>query len=268
MNILFIGIGNMGGAIVKSIFNSPLISSKVNIYIAKKSEKSFEKIKQYGEVKVFSKDLSDKMDMVFLGIKPFQMEAAILEHLEKVNTKQIFVSMAAGITLENLEKMLGKDKKIVRIMPNLPLLVGEGMTSLTPNKNITSDDIKLIKEILSSSSRCAEISEDKIDAFIGMSGSSPAFAFLFLEAMSDAGVKYGLTREETYYFASQALLGASKMVLNERKNPGSLKDSVCSPGGTTIEGVCSLEENGFRDSIIKATSAVIEKSKKMSKGNK
>ena len=265
MNILFVGIGNMGGSIAKALLTSKDAADKNTIYATKNSEESFNRLKEFGKLNAFSKELISKMDMIFLGVKPYQIEIAVEEHLKELNKNQIIVSMAAGVTIEKLETILGKDKKIVRIMPNLPIVVGEGMTSITPNKNINEEELKELENILSKSSKCARIPEDKIDAFIGMAGSSPAFVYLFLEAISDAGVKYGLTREESYYFASQAFLGASKMVLETKKNPGSLKDAVCSPKGTTIVGICTLEEEGFRNAVIKAASNTIEKSMELSK---
>ncbi|MGL5232224.1 MAG: pyrroline-5-carboxylate reductase [Fusobacteriaceae bacterium] len=266
MNILFVGIGNMGGSILKSLLKSKNENIQKNsYYVAKKSQKTYDNMKENGPIMPFDSLVKENMDIIFIGVKPYQIEEAISEHLKNANTSQLFVSMAAGVTIEKLEKLLGNDKKIIRIMPNIPILVGEGMTSITPNKNIEPEDIKKIEFLLSESSKCSILPENKIDAFIGMAGSSPAFGYIFLEAMSDAGVKYGLTREESYYFASQALIGAGKMVLENKTNPGILKDAVCSPGGTTIVGVCTLEEEGFRNSVIKAVSKTIEKSIELSK---
>lgn len=264
MKILFIGTGNMGGAILKSVMNSEC-SERFEFFIAEKSQPAQEKIRAWGSFELYEKSRLKEMDIIFLGVKPFQIEAAISEHLHELRGDHIIVSMAAGITLEKLEFLLGKDKKIIRIMPNIPIVVGEGMTSLTPNSNVMGKDLEKVMEILEMSSRTAIIPESKIHGFIGMAGSSPAFGYIFLEAMADAGVRAGLTREEAYKFAAQALLGASKMVLESPVNPGALKDSVCSPSGTTIEGVCTLEEEGFRNAVIKAVTKTIEKSIEMSR---
>lgn len=262
MKLLFIGVGNMGGAIVKSLYKS---EGGHDIHIAVRSQKKLEEMGLEGKFEFYDKKNLEKMEMIFLGVKPYQMEEAIAQHLEGLKENQIVVSMAAGVTLEKLQNHLGRDKKIIRIMPNTPIMVGEGMTSITGNSNCSQEDIEKVIDILKNSSQCACIPENKIDAFIGMAGSSPAFAYMFLEAMSDAGVKYGLTREETYLFASQALIGAGKMVRENLGNPGALKDAVTSPGGTTIEGVCTLEEYGFRNAVIKAVSKTVEKSLEMSK---
>lgn len=262
MNLLFVGIGNMGGAIVKALYKT---DKYYNIHIAGRGKSKIEDMRKYGEFTLYDKKDLEDMEVIFLGVKPYNMEEAIKDHLEELEKNQIVVSMAAGVTLEKLESYLGKDKKIVRIMPNTPVMVGEGMTSITGNRNCSQNDIEKVISILETSSHCAIIPENKIDAFIGMAGSSPAFAYMFLEAMSDAGVKYGLTREETYLFASQSLIGAGKMLRENIQNPGALKDAVTSPGGTTIEGVCTLEEYGFRNAVIKAVSKTIEKSIEMSK---
>lgn len=266
MNILFIGIGNMGGSILKALLKSKDEEILKNKYfVAEKSKINIEEIQNKGRIYIYKKEDIKNIDIIFIGVKPYQIEEVVKEYLRELKESTLIVSMAAGVTVEKLENYLGKEKKIIRIMPNIPILVGEGMTSITPNRNIIEEEVLKIELLLKESSKTIRLSENKIDAFIGMAGSSPAFGYIFLEAMSDAGVKYGLTREESYYFASQALLGASKMVLNNRTNPGILKDAVCSPSGTTIVGVCTLEEEGFRNAVIKAVSKTIEKSIELNK---
>lgn len=264
MNLLFVGIGNMGGSILKALYRG---ETRDSIYVAARSQSSYSEMKKYGDFIIYEKSMLKNMDVIFLGVKPYQMQKAIEEHVAGVTKDKIVVSMAAGMTLEKLGAILGRDKKIVRIMPNTPISVGEGMTAVTGNENCSEEDIEKVKKILENSSKCVLIEENKIDAFIGMAGSSPAFVYMFLEAMSDAGVKYGLTREETYMFASQAMIGAGKIAQERLVNPGILKDMVTSPGGTTIEGVCILEEFGFRNAVIKAVSKTIEKSLEMNKKN-
>ncbi len=258
MNILFIGIGNMGGAILESI--ASLKQKDFNLYVAKHSDKTFQDMSKKIKINLYEQNKLKDIDIIFYGVKPYQIIEATKEHAPVITEKTIIVSMAAGVTLDKLQSIFGKDKKIIRIMPNMPIIVQEGMTALCSNKNILDDDISIVKKLLEKSSKVAIISETKMDAFIGLAGSSPAFGFIFLEAMADAGVKYGLSRSEALNFASQALLGASKMVQQLETNPANLKDKICSPGGTTIEGVCELERLGFRNSIISAVSKTIEKS--------
>ena len=149
-------------------------------------------------------------------------------------------------------------------MPNTPALVNEGMTALCPNKNINDDELNEIVSIFNSFGKCEIVKEGLIDAVIGVSGSSPAYVFMFIEALADGAVKAGMQREQAYKFAAQSVMGSAKMVLESEKHPGELKDMVCSPGGTTIEAVAVLEENNMRASIIKAVTAAVDKSKEMS----
>ena len=168
-------------------------------------------------------------------------------------------------SIESVENIIGNDKKIVRTMPNTPSLVGEGMTSLSPNKNISKEELDFVKSLFDSLGKSEVVNEDLIHAVIGASGSSTAYAFMFIEAIADGAVRAGMPRDKAYKFAAQGVLGAAKMVLEEDKHPGELKDMVCSPGGTTIEAVKVLEEEKFRGAVIKAVEACVNKSIEMSK---
>ena len=263
MKLLFIGIGNMGGAILKSVLAAPG-DGKYEIFVADKSEEAVNAMRRFGEFSVFQKGDLEGMGMIFLGVKPVHVETAIAEHLTGLGEGQIVVSMAAGVTLAKLEALLGASKKIVRIMPNMPIVVGEGMTSLTPNSNVSNADLDAVRAILERNARCRVIHEDMIHGFIGMAGSSPAFVFMFLEAMADAGEKFGISREEALLFASQSLKGSAKLYQETHNSPVDLRESICSPGGTTIEGVRSLEADGFKEIIIRAVTKTVEKSIKMS----
>ena len=165
----------------------------------------------------------------------------------------------------NIVKIIGNDKKIIRTMPNTPALVNCGMSSLSPNKNIEKNDIDAVKTIFDSFGKSEIVDESLIDVVIGASGSSPAYAFMFIEAMADCAVSYGMKREMAYEFCAQAVMGAAKMVLETKKHPGELKDMVCSPGGTTIEAVKTLENEGMRSAVINGMASCIEKSIEMSK---
>ncbi|MBF4675588.1 pyrroline-5-carboxylate reductase, partial [Clostridioides difficile] len=184
---------------------------------------------------------------------------------ELIDANKIIVSIAAGKTIESLESFIGSDKKIVRVMPNTPALVGEGMSALCKNSNVTDEELNMIKALFESFGEAEIVSEYLMDTVTGISGSSPAYVFMFIEAMADAAVLAGMPRQQAYKFASQAVMGSAKMVLETGKHPGELKDMVCSPAGTTIEAVKVLEEEGFRAAVIKSIVACIDKSKDMSK---
>lgn len=150
-------------------------------------------------------------------------------------------------------------------MPNTPALVNEGMSALCPNKNIEDEELKIVKDIFDSFGKSEVVGEYLIDAVIGVSGSSPAYVFMFIEAMADAAVMAGMPRKQAYNFAAQSVLGSAKMVLESGKHPGELKDMVCSPAGTTIDAVKVLENEGMRSAVINAVCACVEKSREMSK---
>lgn len=261
----FIGAGNMGGAILGGILNSKMIDNN-HIIASAKSDRTIEKLKNDYNVNVTkdSKEVVEFSDLIVIGVKP-DIYDEILEEIKDLIKDKIIITIAAGKTIEAMEKIIGDDKKIVRTMPNTPSLVGEGMTSLSPNKNISEEELSFVKSIFDSLGKSEVVKEDLIHAVIGASGSSTAYAFMFIEAIADGAVRAGMPRDKAYTFASQGVLGAAKMVLDTGKHPGELKDMVCSPGGTTIEAVKVLEEEKFRGAVLKAIESCINKSIEMSK---
>lgn len=261
----FIGAGNMGGAILGGILNSKIIDNN-HIIASAKSDRTIEKIKRDYNVNVTknSKEVVEFSDLIVIGVKP-EIYDEILEEIKDLIDDKIIITIAAGKTIEAMEQIIGDDKKIVRTMPNTPSLVGEGMTSLSPNKNISEEELDFVKSIFDSLGKSEVVKEDLIHAVIGASGSSTAYAFMFIEAIADGAVRAGMPRDKAYTFAAQGVLGAAKMVLDTEKHPGELKDMVCSPGGTTIEAVKVLEEEKFRGAVLKAIDSCIKKSIEMSK---
>ncbi|WP_419724899.1 pyrroline-5-carboxylate reductase [Terrisporobacter petrolearius] len=261
----FIGAGNMGGAILGGILNSKMIDNN-HIIASAKSDRTIEKIKNDYNVNVTkdSKEVVEFSDLIVIGVKP-EIYDDILEEVKDLINDKIIITIAAGKTIEAMEKIIGDDKKIVRTMPNTPSLVGEGMTSLSPNKNISEEELSFVKSIFDSLGKSEVVKEDLIHAVIGASGSSTAYAFMFIEAIADGAVRCGMPRDKAYTFAAQGVLGAAKMVLDTGKHPGELKDMVCSPGGTTIEAVKVLEEEKFRGAVLKAIDSCVKKSIEMSK---
>lgn len=257
----FIGAGNMGGAILGGILNSKMIDNN-HIIASAKSDRTIEKIKNDYNVNVTkdSKEVVEFSDLIVIGVKP-DIYDEILEEIKDLINDKIIITIAAGKTIEAMEKIIGDDKKIVRTMPNTPSLVGEGMTSLSPNKNISEEELSFVKSIFDSLGKSEVVKEDLIHAVIGASGSSTAYAFMFIEAIADGAVRAGMPRDKAYTFASQGVLGAAKMVLDTGKHPGELKDMVCSPGGTTIEAVRVLEEKGFRSAIIECMKSCVNKAR-------
>lgn len=262
----FIGAGNMGQAMAGGILSSGIVKAE-NIIFSDVSQENLKKAyKKYGVKTSNSNILTASMsNFIILSVKPNMYQNVIDEIKDYIKPETVIITIAAGITLEKLKVMFGKNVKTVRTMPNTPAMVGEGMTAVIPNEFVTEEELKEVMDILNGFGKAEIIEEKLIDAVIAVSGSSPAYVYMMIEAMADAGVSGGMSREKAYKFAAQAVLGSAKMVLETGIHPGELKDMVCSPGGTTIEAVATLEEKGFRNAIIKAMKVCEEKSKEMSK---
>ena len=210
-------------------------------------------------------ELAEMCDMIVLAVKPHFM-AEVIEHIrEELNGKAV-ISIAAGWTVEQLTSALeSSGATCLRVMPNTPAMVGEGMTAMCEDTTFSEEDFEFAKGIFDSVGRTVVVPERLFDGVIAISGSSPAYVYMMIEAMADAGVKEGLYRNTAYELAAQAVLGSALMVLQSGTHPAALKDAVCSPGGTTIEAVEELERKGFRAAIMDAMKVCAQKSRDMSK---
>lgn len=264
----FIGAGNMGGAIISGLVQSKTVAAS-NIYaINSHPHKTQQLAEKYAINPADSiMELTKLSDILVIGVKPKLVAKVLAEAAPYLKEDVVIISVAAGVTIEQLEQAVGSKQKLVRIMPNLPSQVGEGVISITPNELVSEEDIQLVKEIFSSLGKAEVVTEDLIHAVVGVAGSSPAYVFMFIEALADAAVQGGMPREQANTFAAQAVLGSAKMVLATGLNPGQLKDMICSPGGTTIEAVCELERKGFRTAVIDGAQAAMAKSLAMSQKN-
>lgn len=263
MKIGFIGLGNMADAMIGGILQKNLYT-KDQITGSSKTEETAKKVaEKYGIRTTTNKEIAKAADILILAVKPVFFPEVIAEIKEYVTKDQLIISIAAGKSIDWIEKAFEKEIRLIRCMPNTPALVGEGCTGVCLNKNITKNDENVTLEILNSFGKASIIPERIMDAVIGVSGSAPAYVFLFIEAMADAAVQAGMPRKQAYEFAAQTVLGSAKMVLETGKHPGELKDMVCSPGGTTIEAVKVLEQQGFRGAVMSAIEACVEKSKNM-----
>ena len=262
----FIGCGNMGSAIVGGILQAD-IADKEHVIASVHSNSSRDRIEQELGIKatLSNAEVAKAADILFLAVKPNMFAQVIPEIKDVVSAETIIVSIAAGQTIEGIEEAFGGDIKLVRSMPNTPALVGEAMSAVVPNNNILEDDLSEVMAIFESFGEAEVVSEKLMDAVVGVSGSSPAYVYMFIEAMADAAVADGMPRSQAYKFAAQSVLGSAKMVLQTGRQPGELKDAVCSPGGPTIEAVAKLEELGFRGTIMAGQRACSNKSREMSK---
>lgn len=264
MKLGFIGTGNMASAIMGGIIKNQIIPAD-EIIGADLSAPGRERVqKEYGiHVTGSNKEVVHNSEVIVLSVKPQFYEEVIQEIRDDVREDQIIVTIAPGKTLAWLMDQFGKEVKIVRTMPNTPALVGAGMTAACPNSYMTEEEITYVRTLLESFGAVEIISENIMDAVVSVSGSSPAYVFMLIEAMADAAVSGGMSRPQAYRFAAQAVMGSAKMVLDTGKHPGELKDMVCSPAGTTIEAVRKLEQNGFRSAVFEAMKVCEEKSRSM-----
>jgi pyrroline-5-carboxylate reductase len=260
----FIGCGNMGSSMVGGLINSGFLKAD-NIIISTKTEASARKLEdQFGVMTTLDSNIVAKeAEIIVLAVKPFMYKAIIDEIKSELTKDKLIITIAAGITITNMEEWVGDNFKIIRTMPNTPALVGKAMSAVCPNKNISKDEMDYCFKIFESFGECVQLDEKDFHGFIALCGSSPAYVFIFIEAMADGAVKLGIPRSKAYKMAAQSVLGSAKMVLETGKHPGELKDMVCSPGGTTIDAVVELEKLGFRNSVIQAMDKCAEKSKSM-----
>ena len=260
----FIGCGNMSKAMVGGIVKSGVIKPE-NIIVSDLKQDYLDIVNKEFNVNTTtdSKEVVKNSDIIVVAVKPNVYDVVLKSVKDLITTDKIIVTIAAGKTIKSIEDVIGCDKKIVRTMPNTPALVNEGMSGLCKNNNTTDEELECIKTIFNSFGKAEIVSEYLIDSVIGVSGTAPAYVFMFIEAMADAAVLHGMARDKAYVFAAQAVMGSAKMVLETKKHPGELKDMVCSPGGTTIEAVKTLEVEGFRAAIMKAIDDCVEKSKSM-----
>ena len=258
MKLGFIGGGNMAGAIAQGVVASGVCKAS-DVLVCDINEGMLKKYT--GGIKT-STDNRDALlcDYIVLAVKPFIL-AKVLEEIVKENINdKVFVSIAAGISVKEIKSILGDSAKVVRVMPNTPAQVGEGMTVIAkPDGCITPDEMTDVVKIFDAVGKTEIMEETMINVVTGVSGSSPAYVYMMIEAIADAGVIGGIPRDVAYKLAAQSVLGSAKMVLDTGKHPAELKDMVCSPKGTTIEAVAELEKRGFRSAIIEAIKKCNEK---------
>lgn len=259
----FIGMGNMGSAMLKGASN--VFSKEDIVFSEANKEKMHSFSKEIGVECVESNaQCVEASKYVILAVKPQYMQEVLDEIKDRLTSEQVVISIAAGKTLAYFAENLPDYVRVIRAMPNTPALVNEGMTGICYDHDKFSDEeIATVNKFFNSFGKVVTVDENMMDAVVCASGSSPAYVYMFIEALADSVVKYGIKRDMAYELVAQTVLGSAKMVLETKEHPGLLKDKVCSPGGTTIAGVAALEECGFRNAVIKATDKCYEKCTKM-----
>lgn len=260
----FIGVGNMGGTL--ALVAKESVGAARILVSSRTMEKAEQFASAYGFTPLSNQALAESADIIFLGVKPQKMQGLFEEIapvLNKRSDRFVLVSMAAGLTTDQICRMAGADHPVLRIMPNTPSLYGKGCIPYCANPAATEADCAELEKLLLAAGWVSPLAESLMDAAGAVSGCGPAFAYIFMEALADGGLACGLPRDTAQTLAAQTLLGAAEMVLKSGKHPAKLKDEVCSPGGSTIAGVHALEKNGFRNAAQEAVYAACNRSKEL-----
>ena len=265
MKIGFIGLGNMGASLAKAVLQA---KTGAQILLANRSQAKVDAfITNFGGQASSNEEIFAEADVIFLGVKPAQFSELLAQYQAILEKREslLLISMAAGLTLEKLASLIPSQHRIIRIMPNTPVAIGQGVISYALSENCRAGDNSLFCQLLAKAGLLVELGDGLIDAATGLAGCGPAFVYLFIEALADAGVQIGLPREMALKMAAQTVVGAGQMVLESQQHPGVLKDQVCSPGGSTIAGVASLEEHAFRGTVMDAVHQAYKRTQELGK---
>ena len=265
--ICILGTGNMGQALVSGLVGSGS-SKPQDIVCTDVREVKLKAIeKQYGvQISTSNLEAVSQADIIIYAVKPQIMATVLNETAEKLDMSKLIISIAAGVPMEAIESCLNKELRLIRVMPNIAAAVKEAATAIAAGRHASKEDVQLAMEIFDSIGKSVFIQENYLmDAITGLSGSGPAYIFLIVEAMADAGVKVGLSRQEALFLSAQTVLGAAKMLIETQEHPGQLRDRVTSPGGTAIAGLATLEEGGLRTTLIHAVEVATNRSRELGK---
>ena len=259
-----IGAGNMGEALISGLVHSRS-SIPENIIISDIRKDKLRAVKEAYGVATTGNNLNvvDASEIVVYAVKPQIMASVLRETASTLDMTKVIISIAAGVPLAAIESCLNKDLRLIRVMPNIPASVKEGAAAIAAGKHVLKDDLKIAKAVFDSVGKSVIIEEELMDAITGLSGSGPAYIFLIVDALADAGVKMGLSREDALFLSTQTVLGAAKLLMETNEHPGRLKDRVTSPGGTAIAGLHTLEEGGLRTTLINAVETATRRSKEL-----
>lgn len=263
----FLGCGNMGEAMVKGLVEASVVAAKNLMASDARSDRLAELDRRYGvRVAKDNVELVRESDVVVLAVKPQIMTPVLEEIAPSLSRRQLVISIAAGVSTTTIRAGVGKDIRLIRVMPNTPALVLEGATAIAKAKGLEEGDLEIAQEIFGAVGKVVVLEEELMDAVTGLSGSGPAYVAVVIESLADGGVKMGLDRVTAMLLATQTVLGAAKLLLETGLHPGSLKDMVSSPGGTSITGIAALEEGGIRTTFIKAVERATLRSRELGRG--
>jgi pyrroline-5-carboxylate reductase len=264
--IAFLGAGNMAEALVKGLLRAKVAEPEEIVCSDRRAERGPELTRRYGVgFTTSNRSAAQQADIVVLSVKPQVMNKLLDEISPVIDETKLVISIAAGVPLEAVERKVGHGIRIIRTMPNTPALVGAGATAIARGEHATDDDLLQAKALFDAIGRSVVVDEPLLDAVTGLSGSGPAYIFLVIEALSDAGVKMGLDRQTSQSLAAQTVFGSAKLLIETGEHPGKLKDQVTSPGGTAIAGLHTLEAGGLRTTLMNAVEAATKRSHELGK---
>jgi pyrroline-5-carboxylate reductase len=262
--IAFLGAGNMAEALIKGLLRAEVADPQEVLCTDRRKERGIELTARYGvRFDTSNAKAAELADVIVLSVKPQVMNHLLEEIAPALNPTKLVISIAAGVPIEAIERKVGHGVRIIRTMPNTPALVGAGATALSPGKHATEADLEQAKSLFDAIGKAVIVDEPLLDAVTGLSGSGPAYVFLIIEALSDAGVKVGLPRYTAQELAAQTVLGSARLLIETGEHPGRLKDQVTSPGGTAIAGLHTLEAGGLRTTLMNAVEAATKRSKEL-----
>lgn len=263
MKVAFIGLGNMGASLAKAVVE---VIDPSQLYLANRSPQKVEQfISAYGGQAADNASIFENCDVIFLGVKPAQFADLLAAYGKVLEAREslLLVSMAAGLSLDKLASLVPSQHRFIRLMPNTPVSVGQGVISYALAPNCQQADEEVLQHLLAKAGSLFQLDEGQMDAATALAGCGPAFVYLFIQALSDAGVKAGLSREVAQEMAVQTLAGSAQMVAETGLHPAQLKDQVCSPAGSTIAGVAALEKQAFAGSVMEAVDAAYKRTQEL-----
>ena len=265
----FIGAGNMAEALIRGLVRGGHIPGERVLASAPRRARLDELRAAYGiDVTVDNREVAAGSEILVLAVKPQILHKVLLEIADQVRPGALAISIAAGISTETIETALGGTVRVVRAMPNVPATVGAGATAIAAGSRAGEADLETARAIFDAVGITVALDEIHLDAVTGLSGSGPAYMFLIIEALADAGVKVGLSRRDAQRLAAQTVMGSAKLLLDTDEHPGKLKDMVTSPGGTAIAGLHTLEEGGLRTTLINAVETATKRARELGRGGK
>lgn len=263
----FVGGGNMAEALIRGLLDTHLVPADLLAATDVRPERTAQLARQFAiTAHADNARLVREADVVVLAVKPQVMAAVLAEIAPTVTARHLLISIAAGVSTAAIRAALGKDARIIRVMPNTPALVGQGAAAIARGKGIGPEDLATAEEIFGAVGRAVVLDEEQMDAVTGLSGSGPAYVAIVIESLADGGVRMGLDRATAMTLATQTVLGAARLLAETGMHPGALKDMVSSPGGTTIAGIAALEEGGIRTALIQAVERATQRSRELGRG--